>query len=495
MKKLYYSSCSCTAPHIGVVIDDIKSSLEHGDEVYWAYCRGALSSCWSNRNGHKGLCNLCHYMYKVFHHNYVPDANLLPIGKDEITHMERDIRINSQKEVHDFEYKGIKIGMSILSTYYGFTRDLDIKDFDSFKAYCIPLMCEICDLSDYAFQLVDAIKPEEIIVINGRHFSNRFMYDISKQKGISYKALELINVLPPFKRTSYIGELPHSIDLRTKYAEDLWKNSRESYEKKKEVACSFYNRRRNGDLVADVKAYVAGQQKGLLPTDYDEGKRNIAIFNSSPDEFAAIGGEWDQGLMFVSQYEAIKYILEHSSNDFHYYLRIHPNLAGVNHKAHMELYQLAQYENISIIGPEERISTYTLMEKCEKALTFGSTMGVEACYWGKPSIMIGHAYYEKLNVCYLPKSKEELICLIAKPDLKPKPIEGALKYAYFLLDRTYLVESTSLDIDIHHKKFMIDFSYTNYHKIWGKKWIYQLAYLFMIRVPSRLCKKSGIYRG
>lgn len=489
MKKLYYSSCSCTAPHIGVVIDDIKSSLEHGDEVYWAYCRGALSSCWSNRFGHSGMCELCHIMYKEFHRQYVPDAKMLPINKDILTHTEHHICVNSQKDIHDFEYKGVKIGMSILSTYYGFTRDLDIKDFESFKSYCIPLMGEICDISDYSIQLVDKINPNEIIIVNGRHFSNRFFYDISQQKGIYYKALEVVGGFnDPYKKICFCGDLPHTINLRTKIVNDLWDNSSDSFQKKEAVAIEFYRRRREGELVADVKAYVADQQKGLLPKGFDENVRNIAIFNSSPDEFAAIGGEWEENLLFPSQYEAIKYILEHSPENYHYYLRIHPNLAGVDHKAHLELYQLSEYKNITIIGPTEKVSTYTLLDKCEKTLTFGSTMGIEACYWKKPSIMIGHAYYEKLDVCYIPKSKEEMMRLIMMDCLEPKPNFGALKYAYYLLDRSFLVEPTSLDIDVHHKKFLIDFPVTNYQKIWGKKWIYQLIYLIMVRLPERFSR-------
>lgn len=486
MKKFYYSASSCAAPHIGVVLDDVLLSLKNGDEVYWAYCHNALSSCWANRFGQKGQCYLCHYMYNVFHRNYAPQAKMIPVCKNNIAHKNLSININSPQDVRDFEYRGVKVGMSILSTYYGFTRDLDIIEFDKFKNYCIPLMKEICEMIDYSFNLIDEVKPDEVIVINGRHFSNRFFYDVSKQLDITYIALELITLLPPYKKTRWIGELPHNIDLRTRYVENLWEKSNDSYEEKKNVADSFYNRRRNGDLVADVKAYVADQQKGLLPDAYDASKRNIAIFNSSPDEFAAIGGEWDKDLLFDSQYEAIKYIVENSPKEFHYYLRIHPNLAGVNHRAHMELYQLEKYDNITVIGPYDKISTYTLMEKCEKTLTFGSTMGVEACYWGKPSIMIGHAFYEKLNVCYLPKSKEDLMSLLFDESLLSKPIEGSLKYAYYLMDKKYLVEPTKLDIDVYNKKWGINFQYTNYHKIWGKKWIYQFAYLIMVRIPARL---------
>ena len=50
-KRLYYSCCSIAAPHIGVIIDDILDGRQAGDEVHWAYCHTALTSCWMSPDG------------------------------------------------------------------------------------------------------------------------------------------------------------------------------------------------------------------------------------------------------------------------------------------------------------------------------------------------------------------------------------------------------------------------------------------------------------
>lgn len=484
MKRFFYSACGYSAPHIGVIIDEVVTSINKGDEVYWAYCQGALSSCWTNRSGKKSACKLCHRMYKEYASNYAKNVHMIPVNPSSMNHKERSFSFNNPKEIRSFEYRNVKVGMSVLSTYYTFTRDLDINDFDSFCKYCIPLLGEICDMVDYCYGLIDSINPDEIVIFNGRHFSNRFIYDICVNKGIPFKSYEVIGGFnePPFKKVCFDNALPHSILLKDKKIERLWELSADTLEEKIKVADTFYNKRKSGEVIADVKTYVANQEQGLLPQGFDDGKRNIAIFNSSADEFAAIGGEWDENLLFDSQYEAIKYMLENSSSNLHYYLRIHPNLEGVNHKAHLDLYKLSEYSNITIIMPSDKISTYSLMDKCDKIVTFGSTMGVESCYWGKPSILIGHCAYEMQNVCYIPKTKEELINLMEEKGLAPKPKEGAIKYAYYLLDKKYLVEPTIIDIDIHNKKFVIEFPCTEYLKIFGKSWIFQLAYLFGVRL-------------
>lgn len=476
------------APHIGVVIDDVVSSLNRGDEVVWAYCHNALPSCWINRDGKRGACALCHRMYKEYAKEYATKATMYPIKYSDITHQKREIIFATPESVRSFEYRGVKVGMSILSTYYTYTRDLDIADFDGFKNYAIPLAKSICDMVDYSYSMIERIKPDEIIILNGRHFSNRFLYDICRNNNVAFRSLEVIGLFSdlPFRKISYKNCLPHSIQYRKKMIEELWEKSTDSKEQKIDIADRFYSKRRNGEIVADVKAYVKNQKAGLLPDDFDETRRNIAIFNSSADEFSALGDEWDDNLLFSTQYEAIKYLLENSSSGIHFYLRIHPNLIGVNHKAHLDLYKLSEYSNITIIHPEDKISTYSLMEKCEKTITFGSTMGVEACYWGKPSIMIGHAYYETQNVCYIPKTKDELIKLIDDTELKPKPKEGSIKYAYFVLDKKFTPEPTNINIGIRNKKLGVEFMCADYLRIWGKSWLFQLANLFFERIPRRL---------
>lgn len=487
MKKLYYSEYSCMVPHMGVIIDDIILSSKKGDSVYWAYCDHALSSCWLNNKGNTHLCNFCQSIYRSYRRKYSQYAHFIPINKSDFIHSEIPVSITSPTEVRSFCYRTVKVGMSILSSYYSATRDLDIKNWEEFKSYCSPLIKEICDFIDFVYQIIPKLQPDKIILFNGRNFSNRLFYDIALQMNIPFASLEVIGGHgEPFKKVVFEGDLPHSIKLNTNLIRSLWDKSPQSLDEKSTLASSFYERRRHGDLVADVKIYIGAQIEGLLPSDYNPNNRNIAIFNSSADELAAIGGEFDENLLFKSQYEAIKYILEHSPSQIHYYLRIHPNLKGITHSAHMDLYKLSEFDNITIIGPDESVSTYTLLDSCEKVVTFGSTMGVEACYWGKPSILLGHSLYENLSVCYYPNSTQELMSLILNKELAPKPNMGALKYGYYLLDREYRGEETTTDINIIHKYLFNKRWHYEMTSCMKPFWIYALKYLFYVQIPQRL---------
>ena len=78
----------------------------------------------------------------------------------------------------------------------------------------------------------------------------------------------------------------------------------------------------------------------MLPDDYNENERNFVIFNSSEDEIVSLGGEWDEDNLFESQVESIRFVLEHLPENTHLYLRIHPNLKGLNAEYHTNLYKL-----------------------------------------------------------------------------------------------------------------------------------------------------------
>lgn len=218
------------------------------------------------------------------------------------------------------------------------------------------------------------------------------------------------------------------------------------------------------------------QHEGLLPEGFKNDLRNVVIFNSSQDEIAALGDEWMDNQLFSTQFDAIEYMIQHAASDIHFYLRIHPNLKGVYHSGHMRLYELDKYSSMTVIPPDSPVSTYALMDVCSKVVTFGSTTGVEASYWGKPSILIGRSFYEQSGSCYQVHTRQQLVnflnCFLA-----PKDKIGALKYAYFLMDRQYGIEKTIIDIDVKYRRLRWNFYSTTYFQVFHSRIVFQVLYI------------------
>lgn len=459
MKKLYYSSCSYAAPHTGVLLDYMRTDIKDGHKVVWAFCHGAQSSCFINPNANEAKCKICHLLYKGLVSEYADGIQVRPVTKLTDANKDEAFHYRNSSELRQIQYKGVQIGLSILSFYISSTRNMEFDIDEPKRKYFDYLLRENCSFVDNILRLVEEVKPDCICIHNGRYYENRALYDIAQLKGLHFESAEVVGGFnEPYMSCKYFDTLPHSIRQFTANIHKSWNESNDTEEQKIAIGTDFYERRKNGIAAAD-KVYVASQIKGQLPDGFDVSKKNYVIFNSSSDEIAAIGGEWDEGdPIFDSQYEAIRFLCQNAETNVHFTLRIHPNLKGIPYSYHTDLYKLSEeFKNITVIDPESKISSYALLDVADKVIVFGSTMGVEACFWQKPSILIGKAWYLGTDVCYKPQSKEEIIEML-KSDLEPKDKLDAIKYAYFLLDRKVRVKPTSnINVDVR------------YVKVWGKR--------------------------
>jgi hypothetical protein len=90
------------------------------------------------------------------------------------------------------------------------------------------------------------------------------------------------------------------------------------------------------------------------------------------------------------------------------------------------------FENLHIISPKESVDTYRLMELSNKVISFGSTTGVEATFWGACSILFGKSLYSNLETTYEVNSYKDLFELIETEALPPKKRNKTYPYGYYL---------------------------------------------------------------
>ena len=92
--------------------------------------------------------------------------------------------------------------------------------------------------------------------------------------------------------------------------------------------------------------------------------------------------------------------------------------------------------NVVIIGPEEKISSYDLANQIDIALVYGTKMGIELACMGKTVIVAGDCWAKNKGFTYDVTSKDEYRRIISDPTAINPPsksqIDRALKYAYYL---------------------------------------------------------------
>ena len=491
MKKLFYCTSSLHNPHAGVMLNKMLSDKKKGVEVVMAYCDRAMPSCITNIRGNKGICAVCRHMQRQMINNYISDIQVIAVSDkmfhDSLSTFIYDDVIDLKKIV----YRDVNIGLSLHSYYVTISRRPSGKVLPAERTYFNQILSSLCKFVDYAYDLVERIKPDMITIYNGRMFENRLFYEIAVKNGIAFESEEVCwRINQPSIRVEYHGALPLDIQQLTDMAKNLWDSSDRSEEDKTKIGSSFFLNRRNGKPTNDF-IYIDKQVKNLLPDGFDEKQRNFVIFNSSEDEIVSLGGDWDEGNLFESQYEAIKFVVENLPENSHLYLRIHPNLKGLNAEYHTNLYKL-QNECLTIIPPESPVSSYALMDVAEKVLVMGSTMGVESCYWGRPVINLHKSEYYYLDVAYNPQTKEELVHLLSS-DLKPKSKVGALLYGYFYMALDERAQTDNeIDFNLHTATFMGKKipGVIGYLKLFGSSVLFRILYPRFVAHCTRFFKDT-----
>ena len=492
MIKLFYCTSSLHNPHAGVMLNKMLSDKRKGVDIIMAYCNRALPSCITNVHGNKGVCAVCRHMHRQIIKNYLSGIQIIEVSDRLFSKSEVDFSYTDILDLKKIVYRDVNIGLSLHSFFVTITRKPSGKVSSVERLYFDQILSSLCRFVDYAYKLIDEIKPDVITIYNGRMFENRLFYEIAINRGIEFESEEVCwRINEPSIRVEYHGGLPLDIKQLTQMSIDLWNNSKRSEKEKIEVGSSFFLNRRNGKPTNDF-IYIDKQINNLLPNEFNEKERNFVIFNSSEDEIVSLGGDWDEDNLFGSQMEAIGFVLDHLPEDSHLYLRIHPNLKGLQADYHTDLYKLKD-KRLTIIPPESPISSYALMDIAEKVIVMGSTMGVESCYWGKPVISLHKSEYYYLDVTYNPQSKDELIRLL-DDNLTSKNKKGALLYGYFYmaLDERAVTDN-EVEFNLYTGTFMGKKvpGVIEYLKFCGSSVLFRLLYPRFVAHCSRFFKNTA----
>jgi hypothetical protein len=411
-------------PHLATDLEIAAKHIDEGAEVHIIQCSGDLPSCEPNPNHFKLRCVSCKSKRdKGLDLINLPEQNRHELALNDFV---RDLDLPdfpSMQELKAFEIDGVDVGMTVASTLISMVResDPDMRHFKNYIRENISMSIAIYDATKHYLQ---QIEPDIFYLFNGRFAALRPALRAAQDLGVKTFVHERSGVLQRY--TLIENTYPHDIEYQKSQIEKYWNDELSRTEKEK-IARQWFNSRRGGEDQGWY-SFTKSQKKGNLPDAFEPSKRNIAIYVSSEDEFESIEG-W-QNPIYKNQTDAIHAIINaNTDSDIKFYVRIHPNLKGLNNTQTRELAEL-KGPNLTVIQADSKIDSYELMDVCEKVISFGSTMGIESVFWGKPSILAGRSLYEDIGGCYIPKDHAEMIDLI-NHHLDPLPNLGALKYGYW----------------------------------------------------------------
>ena len=472
MKVLFYSNYHFNTETFGPYLEMMQTHLNAGDEVTFLTCNSELSSCQINPFHSKLVCQTCISTRKngiACLNGKVKEISISAILKENEIDAHLDlINYSTIEDFRNVVFEKMDIGIAVLSSVVSIYRDPN----PDLKAHASLIENQWSS----AIWVYEAIKKEitttsydTVYVFNARFATLRACLRACEFKGVDCHVLEQGRNKSCY--AIYPNVMPHSIEHVVNLIKESWVTGSKD---KEQIAADYYIRRSQSKDERDG-VYTESQEKGKLPEGWDITKTNIAIFNSSEDEYVAIGKEWENKL-YKSQADAISKITnEFRDNDaYRFYVRVHPNLLGIFNESVTELYSLNN-KNVTIIRADSNVSTYTLMFNANKVISFGSSVGIEAAAFEKISILAGQSFYRELGSTFNPENHEELIELVKAENLEPKSTEGALMYAYYLnkfgRDYNFFKRISPFEATLNNKKFGPSLPYLLIRKVgrWKRK--------------------------
>ncbi|MDX1903166.1 MAG: hypothetical protein SFU27_03310 [Thermonemataceae bacterium] len=435
MSKIAIVTSYIATPHYETELELMQNHINKGNEIFHIICNQDWNVCLnlSNSENKYASCKNC-IGKRETGLAYIKGGK---IKKVRLFNQKNNSLLDDIESVNDIdELKKVKVenfdvGMAVLSTLVSSLKTpyFNLKDYLVYINESIKTAISVY----YAMrEYLKSNKFEYVYIFNGRFFIERAILracEYEKQnfytheRGCDKNHYEL-----------FFNTLPHSINYKIGEIKKYW-NEEINESIRTEKANSFFNNRMNNISRAWV-SFLDKQKSHLLPKSWQSDKHNIIIFTTSENEYFAIGDEW-KPTIYTNQLHGIlelaQSIRELNDTSYRFYIRMHPNLINYPPEYSYTVKQLEQVQDIfEVILPDSEISSYALMQECDKVLTFGSSMGLEATYHGKPSILLSTTFYQSFDITYNPSNHLEAMSLILNKNLKAKPKINTLPVGFYL---------------------------------------------------------------
>ena len=330
-------------------------------------------------------------------------------------------RVATLDDLKNLSYKGAPLGRGVASSLISRTGDPEPNP-RAFRDLISRYLGASALVFEASYLLIRHHRPKTVLVFNGRFACVQPIVEAAKQLQVGCLFHERGAT---FERYEIFDKPVDDIVYARQCIRNAWDRAGTD---RGELGRSFFYRRRNGDGIGWT-SYTDGQERGLvLPRG---ASRRLVYFSSSDDEYAACGDLVEHPL-FDSQKHAVHFLIDWvgRQTEIELVIRVHPNVQERSVRERGWWNSLTG-ANIRLESSAARTDSYALAESADTVLTYGSTMGVEASFLGKPVILLGDSAYRGFGCVYEPKTLDNLQALLAQAALPPMPQETCIPLGYY----------------------------------------------------------------
>lgn len=430
MAELIFSHTPIWEQHHAQSIEIALKLKKKDKKVFFLSCDASLYSCPANFEHKESICKKCLLQTNRTINNFL-DPKIINLNLN-LKIKKKKYFLKNINDVFNYNYNGQNIGPCALSTLVGEKYQSYYLNFSKVKKEIYQELDFATSLYDRAIEIIKENNIKTVYVWNGRRSSDApFIMAAQKLNITAY------SYISGGRTNDYICQPTlgvHDLSFNKILIENLYKKS--SKKKFLQDSKSFFDYMRGYIKKNYAYGYYQFSKEFKKNQKFasDKSKKNLVIFTSSMWEYYSLSKDFFQfGNRKIDHYQLLNKVIHNKyiKDNFNIYVRWHPNLAisGLEEKLVINKI-IKNSRHVYHYIPESNANSYDLIDFSNYVLTFGSTIGVEATYYGKPSILYGRSYYEDTDAVYVVRNINQLTNLL-KTKLIPKNKVNAMKYGYW----------------------------------------------------------------
>lgn len=428
VRTLIYSHTSLWPVHNAESVELAKAALGRGNDVYWLQCEGDLASCPANAEHSLLACAECKVRSSLVRRDFLDES--IHYETLRLAHVPVDLgQVSSVQFLRDFCFDDAPLGELVLSQLVDNVKDTIIPD-SVVENEGRRLLQNAVNLYEASLNFIRDREIDEVYAWNGRRPSDGPVLWAAKKMGVDYYAhitggsRTSLLVLPATKihDRKIVSEFRDHLLSKAKVELGAATVSAQGEE--------YFARNRNGTL--DTVGYKHFRTS-THPSSAESRKTSYVYFSNSPFERGFMS-DWAVGFIDArDQFDLLTKLHSLLPKDarMQFTVRWHPNMRNAGPGLRKVLdHCVKSTPGFHHVLPESDLDSYSLLQEADVVVSNGSTMGIEATLFGKPSILAGVAGYSGMDGVYEVSSVSELSKLL-QASLKPKAAEKAREYGWY----------------------------------------------------------------
>jgi len=367
------------------------------------------------------------------------------------TDLRNILKTKTVKELETFSYQNRPLGSLVLTSLRWILRRHNLQEDDLTHHLFSEYILSAHNIAEEFSQLIEEIETDTVVLFNGLQYPEAVVRWISRGRGIRVITHE-VN-LQPYSAFFTDGEATiYPMDIPDDFQLSAAQN---------QVLDDYLTKRFKGDFrMAGIKFWSKMDQ---LPDEFlkfaSKYKAIIPVFTNVIFDTS----QAHANTIFKDMFAWLDYVLEiaprHSDSLF--VIRAHPDEMRKGKSSQesvmgwAEANGAAEIPNIKLIGPDETLSSYELIQRSKFTMVYNSSIGLEATLLGAGVLCAGKARYTEYPTVFYPDSRKEYEEMAEsflntdKIEVPEEFYEYARKFLYYQLYRAslpfdeYLIEGST----------------------------------------------------